>query len=66
MAALEKKEIIDKLKKLGIDTLSERNTCLEEYNEYYASHYSITGCKYKLVLKDMIRKAICFSKKSKI
>ena len=66
MAALETKEIVDELKKLGIDTVSESNACLEEYNEYYASLYRITECKYKLALKDMIRKVICFCKKREI
>ena len=66
MAALEKKEIIDELKKLGIDTVSESNACLEEYNEYYASFYRITESKYKLVLKDMVRRVVCICKKREI
>jgi hypothetical protein len=65
MAALEKKEILDELNKLGIDTLSERNAYLEEYTEYYASLYKITEGKCKLALKDMIRKIIYIPKKSK-
>lgn len=35
MKTLTKKEILDQLKKLGIDSSSELKNYLEEYKEYY-------------------------------
>ncbi len=36
MLALTKKEILSQLKRLGINTLTELETYLSEYVEYYA------------------------------
>jgi hypothetical protein len=39
MTKLTKKEILEELKELGIETPSERRICLREYKEYSVTQY---------------------------
>jgi hypothetical protein len=43
MEELSKKEILDELERLGIDSASERNSYLFEYKEYSKSADSVDG-----------------------
>lgn len=65
MAALAKKEILDELMKLGIDTSAERNAYLQDYIEYFALRHQKTETQCKLSLKVIIGKIINTRKKGR-